>query len=74
MDGPTDGREVFMESKILKNFFEQEHRKWKKRAFTIYEYTLGHSHSSQPTKWMNRPDENKSVAARTHSRNKPDRG
>jgi hypothetical protein len=63
-----------MESKILKNFFEKEHQKWRKRAYTIYEYTLGDSHRARPTQQSHHPDHSKSAVASNQPGNKPDRG
>jgi len=74
MDKPEDRLEVFMESKILKSFFEKEHRKWRKRTYTIYQYTVGNSHSPQPNEWLKRPDETNPIRARNKTGNKPDRG
>ena len=53
-----------MESKILQDFFEKQHRKFKERAHTILHGSLGHHDSpTESVEWRKLKEEAEAIAS-----------
>jgi len=57
------------ESKLLKRFFEDQHRKWKKRSYDIHQCTCGNcAQHSEYSEWLKHRNEDSSPYVPTEPR------